>query len=276
MNAMSRAMSDTIGGKPFGKMCRRSTWRSLSPFAFAVVTKSSVITSMRELRMTREMPASVPTLNVRAGKMRWVDTLAMWAQSHAHCCGNEGPAPIHGGIRAHNHTDEDREDGRRPDEEQGPSEIVDEEVRHRRVPEVRVAPVEGDRVLQVDNELVERRFVESEQFGVRLRESDKLGVPRHQGQVRVSRHQPDQHVVEADDPEDRDDGVDRSPDDDPQDLAHRHSLVPGGPRASRLAVMEAAPVGAAAVPAAPPAPVLPVTASSDATTSRRRRGRWPR
>src|SRR2546427_11527294 len=90
MNAMSKAMRDTIGGRPFGKMCRRSTWRSLRPFAFAVVTKSSVITSMRELRMTREMPASVPTLSVRAGKMRWVDTLATWAQSHVHCCGNGG------------------------------------------------------------------------------------------------------------------------------------------------------------------------------------------
>src|SRR2546427_3366064 len=92
MNAMSKAMRDTIGGRPFGKMCRRSTWRSLRPFAFAVVTKSSVITSMRELRMTREMPASVPTLSVRAGKMRWVDTLAMWAQSHVHCWGNGGAA----------------------------------------------------------------------------------------------------------------------------------------------------------------------------------------
>src|SRR3989442_9302287 len=90
MNAMSRAMRDTIGGKPFGKICRRSTCRSLSPFAFAVVTKSSVITSMRELRMTREMPARVPTLNVRAGRIRWVDTLAIWAQSHAHCWGNGG------------------------------------------------------------------------------------------------------------------------------------------------------------------------------------------
>src|SRR2546428_13261138 len=94
MNAMSRAMRDTIGGKPFGKICRRSTCRSLSPFAFAVVTKSSVITSMRELRMTREMPARVPTLNVRAGRIRWVDTLAIWAQSHAHCWGNGGVAAV--------------------------------------------------------------------------------------------------------------------------------------------------------------------------------------
>src|SRR2546427_10080333 len=103
MNAMSKAMRDTIGGRPFGKMCRRSTWRSLRPFAFAVVTKSSVITSMRELRMTREMPASVPTLSVRAGKMRWVDTLATWAQSHAHCCGNGGASRESAGGRNGHH-----------------------------------------------------------------------------------------------------------------------------------------------------------------------------
>src|SRR2546426_10236997 len=111
MNAMSKAMRDTIGGRPFGKMCRRSTWRSLRPFAFAVVTKSSVITSMRELRMTREMPASVPTLSVRAGKMRWVDTLAMWAQSHAHCWGNGGASgEPPGGSTGHHEKDPLREE----------------------------------------------------------------------------------------------------------------------------------------------------------------------
>src|SRR5947199_3028680 len=86
---------------------------------------------------------------------------------------------------------------------------------------VREAPVEGEEPLEIDYELLPLRAVEAEERDHVVSKAAELGIPRDNREGRIPGHQPDQEIVQADDPEDGDAGVHEPSDYDPQDLVRR-------------------------------------------------------
>src|SRR5438046_7857603 len=86
---------------------------------------------------------------------------------------------------------------------------------------VREAPVEGEESLKIDYELFPLRAVEAEERDHVVSKAAELGIPRDNREGRSPGHQPDQEVVQADDPEDRDAGVHEPSGSGPQALDRR-------------------------------------------------------
>src|SRR5437773_11766649 len=89
---------------------------------------------------------------------------------------------------------------------------------------VREAPVEGEESLKIDYELFPLRAVEAEERDHVVSKAAELGIPRDNREGRIPGHQPDQEIVQADDPEDRDAGVHDPSGYDPQVFARRGPL----------------------------------------------------
>src|SRR3989449_4203765 len=144
----------------------------------------------------------------------------------------ERVSPPHGRERSDDHPDEGREDRRRPDEQQGPAQIVQQEIGNGLLPVVGDSPVERERVLEVDDELFLWRTVQAERPDVVREVPGVLWVVRREVRLRVPGHEADEDVVQTEDAEDRDRRVHDPPDHDPQDFPHldsSHAVVPEGP-----------------------------------------------
>src|SRR3989454_10155536 len=140
--------------------------------------------------------------------------------------------PPHGRERSDDHPDEGREDRRRPDEQEGPAQIMEQQVGNGLLPVVGDSPVEREGVLKVDDELFLRRTVQPERPDVVRQVPGVLRVVRREVRLRVPGHEADEDVVQTEDAEDRDRRVHGPPDHDPQDFPHldsSHAVVPEGP-----------------------------------------------
>src|SRR5205814_10564661 len=75
-----------------------------------------------------------------------------------------------------------------------------------------------------DYKLFPLRAVEAEERDHVVSKAAELGIPRDNREGRIPGHQPDQEIVQADDPEDRDAGVHEPSGDDAQEFARRGTL----------------------------------------------------
>src|SRR5207244_7230437 len=92
-------------------------------------------------------------------------------------------------------------------------------------------PVQRDRTLEINGELLPRGLVEPEELAIVLGEALIFWVAWSEAQRRISRHQAEERVVQTDNPEDRDRGVNALSDHDLQD-SRQFASLPSLPRRS--------------------------------------------
>src|SRR2546422_389873 len=138
-------------------------------------------------------------------------------------------APLLSRDRADEHADDDRGHRRGTHEDQGPTQVSHQHVEDGKAESVGNSPVQGDRPLEIDEKLFPRGLAEPEELAIVLGEALIFRVARGQAQRRISGHQSEERVVQTNNPEDRDRGVNDLPDHDLQDSRQFASLpsLPG-------------------------------------------------